>query len=52
VSSKSLEKDKHRMAIGLLNGELTHYQGLNEPAVNFAPFGDARLWRRQIGRMI
>jgi hypothetical protein len=52
VSSKQLEAQKHKAAIGLLNGELTHYLGKDEPAVNFAPFGDARLFRRRIGSML
>jgi len=52
MSSKQLEAQKHRAAIGLLNGELTHYLGKNEPAVNFAPFGSARLSRRRIGSLI
>ena len=40
---------KHRKAIGLLNGELAHRLGIDQPAVNFAPFGDARLERLNIG---
>jgi hypothetical protein len=42
----------HTSAIRLLNGELTHYLGLNEPAINFAPFGSARLYRKRIGTLI
>lgn len=42
----------HIMAIRFLNGELTHYYGKDKPAVNFAPFGSARLERQSIGTMI
>jgi hypothetical protein len=52
VSAKQLEAQKHQAAIRLLNGELTHYLGKNEPAVNFAPFGSAKLELRRIGTMI
>jgi hypothetical protein len=51
-TSKQLEAAKHRACIRLLNGELTHYVGKNEPAVNFAPFGSAKLVRQQIGTML
>lgn len=43
---------KHREAIGLLNGELTHHLGRSKPAVVFAPFGSARLERQGVGKMI
>lgn len=33
----------HRNAIKLLNQELEHYLGKQQPAINFAPFGNARL---------
>lgn len=52
LSSKQLEAQKHRAAIGLLNGELTHYQGMDDPAINFAPFGSARLIHKRIGSMV
>jgi hypothetical protein len=51
-SSKRMEAIKHQNAVRLLNGELTHFLGLNQPAVNFAPFGTARLTRQRIGTMI
>lgn len=52
LDSKKLEQVKHISAIRLLNGELTHFLGRDEPAVNFAPFGTARLSRQRIGTMI
>lgn len=52
TSSKQLEAIKHRSAIGLLNGELAHFLGKDTPAVNFAPFGSARLSRQRIGSLI
>lgn len=42
----------HRDAIRLLNGQLTHYLGLNTPAVQVKPFGSASLARQRIGVMI
>lgn len=47
-----LMADHHTQAVRYLNGELTHYLGLNEPAVNFQPFGSAHLRRQRIGQLI
>lgn len=47
-SAKELAQEKHIQAIRYLQGELTHYLGKDLPAVNFAPFGDARLERLNI----
>lgn len=41
----------HRNAIKLLNGELIHHLGKEKPAVNFAPFGTAKLIRQSIGSL-
>lgn len=41
----------HRNAIRLLNGELIHHLGKDRPAVNFAPFGTAKLSYQAIGRL-
>jgi hypothetical protein len=38
-------------AIGLLNGELRHHLGKDRPAVNFAPWGTARLQNQCIGSL-
>lgn len=38
----------HLNAIRLLTGQLSHTQGKNSPAVNFAPFGSAKLERLKL----
>ena len=52
LSAKQMAGVHHQRAIGLLNGELTHYLGKNQPAVQFAPFGSARLEKLKIGTLI
>lgn len=42
----------HNKAIRLLNGELEFYEGKQQPAINFAPFGTARLRHQGIGQLI
>lgn len=49
IQSKQLEQVKHKNAVRLLNGELAHYLGIQDPAVNLSVFGDARLARQAIG---
>lgn len=44
-NSPALQAKSHSAAIRLLNQELTHYLGELRPAINFAPFGTARLRR-------
>lgn len=39
----------HANAVRLLNGELNHYLGVQQPAISFKPFGSARLERINIG---
>lgn len=51
-TAKQMAQEKHKQAVRLLNGELTHYYGKDKPAVNFAPFGSARLECQRIGSMI
>jgi hypothetical protein len=41
----------HRKAINLLNGELTFWLGKERPAINFAPFGTAKLSHQRIGSL-
>ena len=41
----ALQVKSHKQAIKYLNDELRHYYGELQPAVNFAPFGTARLSR-------
>lgn len=50
--AKQMSHDRHQQAVRFLNGELTHYLGKDTPAVNFAPFGAARLERQKIGTLI
>jgi hypothetical protein len=40
-----------REAINLLNGELRHHLGKQRPAINFAPFGTAKLSYQRIGSL-
>lgn len=49
ADAKSQARERHQAAIGLLNGELGHYLGIDTPAVNFRPFGSAALERIAIG---
>lgn len=42
---------KHHEAIGILQGQLTHYLGQSRPAVLFKPFGSATLRRQGIGML-
>lgn len=43
---------KHKEAVSYLNGELTHYLGSDNYAVEMKPFGSARLCRQNIGGLI
>lgn len=49
TSAKQMAQEKHVQAIRLLQGELVHYLGKERPAVNFAPFGSAKLTCAGIG---
>ena len=42
AEAKPMAQEKHLQAIRLLQGELTHYLGKLNPAVEFSPFGSAR----------
>lgn len=48
-SAKAMAQNEHLQAIRLLNGQLGHYFGVDQPAVNFQPFGSATLERVSIG---
>lgn len=50
--ARLLAQEEHRAAVQLLNGELNHFLGVNEPAIQFAPFGSARLARQRIGALV
>lgn len=49
ASAKQMAAERHKQAIALLNGELTHFYSRDEPAVAVRPFGSARLSRRHVG---
>mgnify|MGYP001160520188 FL=1 len=51
AAAAALSNKCHRNAIRLLNQELTHYLGKDRIAVNFAPFGTARLEHQNIGTL-
>ncbi len=51
-AAKTMAAERHIQAIRMLMGELTHYVGKDEPAIQSRPFGSARLQRRRIGTMI
>lgn len=42
---------RHRNAIRLLNGELRHHLGKDQPAIGWAPFGTAHLQNQLIGSL-
>ncbi len=50
--SKRLSAIKHKEAVRFLNGELAHYLGIDQPAIQVSVFGSARLERQQIGTMM
>lgn len=52
TNAAALEGKAHSKAIKYLNQELTHYLGKLQPAVNFAPFGTAKLEHQMIGRLM
>jgi len=51
-AAKQMAQERHLQAIRLLRGEMTHYQGIDDVAVDWAPFGSARLSRLKIGSML
>lgn len=51
-SAKQMAQERHLQAVRLLNGELNHFVGKDAVAVNFAPFGRARLRNQKIGNML
>lgn len=52
VQARQFEAIQHKKAIRLLQGELVHFLGSQKPAINFAPFGSAKLSKRKIGALI
>lgn len=51
-SAQAMSINAHTQAVRLLNGELGHFYGIDEPAVLFKPFGSASLRRQRIGTML
>jgi len=49
VEGTNMSMVKHKEAIKLLNAELRHYLGALNPAINWAPFGNARLEYQGVG---
>jgi hypothetical protein len=50
-TAKAMSQERHKLAISFLNGELNHWLGKDQLAVNFAPFGSAHLPKQKIGRL-
>jgi len=50
--SKQLEALKHKDAVRYLNGELAHYLGIDNPAIEVSVFGSARLERKMVGTLM
>jgi hypothetical protein len=51
-TAKAMAAERHQQAVRYLNGELTHYLGKDSPAINFVPFGTARLEKQLIGTLV
>lgn len=51
-NAKKMAMAAHKDAIRLLQGELAHQYGTDNPAIGFYPFGSARLERQGIGLLI
>lgn len=52
VESGQMADRKHKKAVQLLNGQIAHYLGTDNPAIIFKPFGSASLARQKIGNLI
>ena len=52
AEAEQLSLIKHSKAIQLLSQELSHYVGKSNPAINFAPFGTAKLEQQGIGYLV
>jgi len=51
-TAKAMSVERHKLAVGFLNGELCHFIGKDSVAVGFNPFGSARLGQQKIGRLL
>jgi hypothetical protein len=51
-AAKQMSSFHHKNAVQFLNGEITHYLGLDFPAVQFKPYGSASLRKQRIGTLV
>lgn len=51
-SAKAQSAERHRQSVRHLQGQLVHEEGKEDPAINFAPFGSARLINQRIGALM
>jgi hypothetical protein len=51
-NAKAQAASRHRDAVRLLRGQMRHFVGDLPTAIQFAPFGDARLANQGIGTML
>jgi hypothetical protein len=51
-TAKQISQDRHLQAVRMLNGEINHYMGSEQPAIGFKPFGSASLRKQHIGTLI
>ncbi len=51
-TAKQMSRERHQMAVTLLNGEIMHFMGAKDVAVGVFPFGSAKLRRQKIGWLI
>ena len=49
--AKAQSAERHRAAVRFLQGQLSHYEGREQPAIAFSPFGNQRLSQQRIGLM-
>lgn len=52
TDAKQQAAERHRAAIRLLQGQLVHFEGQDNPAFSFAPFGTADLSLLKVGQML
>jgi hypothetical protein len=52
MTAKQMAAVHHSNAVRYLNGQISHYMGLDQPAVLFRPFGSAGLRRQKIGTLL
>lgn len=51
TGARAMARENHKEAVKILNEELVHYLGKFNPAVIFAPFGNATLQRAGLGQI-